>query len=125
MRVPIFDGGRRDARRAESGSQLRTERIRTKDLKQQMELDLRIAFDNLISAELQVKASEEGLQLAEKELEQAQRRYQAGVTNSLEVTDAQTRLIRARDNRISAVFQHNLSRLDLGTAMGTVERYLP
>jgi outer membrane protein TolC len=125
LRVPIFDGGRRDARRAESASQWRQEKVRTKDLRQQLELELRVAFDNLSSAELQVKTATEGLTLAERELEQAERRYKAGVTNSIEVTDAQTRLVRARDNRISALFQHNLARLDLGTAIGAVERYLP
>lgn len=125
LRVPIFDGGRRDARRAEAASQLRSEAIRSKDLRQQMELELRLAFDTLASAESQVKTAEEGLTLAQKELEQAQRRYHAGVANSLEITDAQTRLMRARENRIAAIFQHNLAKLDLGYATGAVERYLP
>jgi len=125
LRVPIFDGGRRDARRAESASLVRVEKSRTKDLREQLELEVRTALDNLSSAELQVKTAEEGLQLSERELEQAQRRYQAGVANSIEVTDAQTRLVRARENRINALFQHNLARLDLGTATGNVERYLP
>lgn len=125
LRVPIFDGGRREARRAESASQARTEGIRTKDLRQQLELDLRLAFENLSNAEAQVITAEEGLKLGEKELDQAERRYKAGVTTSVELTDAQTRLVRAQDNRISALFQHNLARLDLGTAMGAVDRFLP
>jgi outer membrane protein TolC len=62
--------------------------------------------------------------LAENELEQARRRYQAGVTNSLEVTDAQTRLDRARDNQINAVYNHNLARLELATATGTIQEYV-
>lgn len=125
LRVPVFDGGRRDARRAESASEMRQQQIRTSDLRRQIELELRLAFDSLRSSEQQVSTAEEGLRLAEKELEQAQRRFKNGVTNSLEVTDAQTRLARARDNRTSALFQHNLARLDLGTATGTVERFLP
>lgn len=124
LRLPLFDGGRRQALRAESASQWRSEQIRAKDLRQQIEMELRIAFDNLRSAELQTTAAEEGLRLAEREVEQAVRRYQAGVAGSLEVTDAQTRLARARDNRLAALFQHNLARLDLGTAMGTAERFL-
>jgi outer membrane protein TolC len=124
LRLPLFDGGRRQALRAESASQWRSEQIRAKDLRQQIEMELRIAFDNLRSAELQTTAAEEGLRLAERELEQAVRRYQAGVAGSLEVTDAQTRLARARDNRLAALFQHNLARLDLGAAMGTAERFL-
>ena len=125
LRVPLFSGGRREARSAESRVQVRAEALRTRDLRQQMELELRLAFESLASADLQVKTAEEGLQLAQRELEQAQRRYKAGLTSSLEVTDAQTRLTRAQDNRIAALFQHNLARIELGTAVGAVERYLP
>ena len=39
VRVPVFDGGRRDARRAESESQYRQERTRTRDLREQVELE--------------------------------------------------------------------------------------
>ncbi len=122
LRIPIFDGGRRDARRGEALSQLRQERIRTQDLKEQVVLEIKLALDSLRSAESQVKTAESGLQLAEGELEQAERRYKAGVASGIEVTDAQTRLTRARENRISALFNHNLARIDLGAAMGTVER---
>jgi len=41
------------------------------------------------------------------------------VTNSIEVTDAQTRLERARDSRIRALVNYNLAWLDLNAAMGT------
>jgi outer membrane protein len=121
LRVPIFDGGRRDARRVESASAYREEKIRTADLRDQIELDVRLALDSLRSADAQVKAAEDGLILAQNELAQAQRRYKAGVTNSIEVTDAQTRLDRARDNRISALYNYNVARIDLGTATGTIQ----
>lgn len=120
VRVPIFDGGRRDARRAESASQYRQERTRTNDLKEQVDLDVRLALDALRSAEEQVKVSREGLELATNELAQARRRYDAGVAGSLEVTDAQTRLERARDNQTTALFQYNVARVDLAQAMGNV-----
>jgi outer membrane protein len=120
VRIPIFDGGRRDARRAESASQFRQEKARTEDLKEQVELDVRLALDALRSAELQVKVAEEGLELSGNELAQARRRYDAGVAGSLEVTDAQTRLERARDNRTAALFQYNVARVDLAQAMGNV-----
>jgi outer membrane protein TolC len=121
LRVPIFDGGRRDARRVESASAYRQEKIRTADLRDQIELDVRLALDGLHSADAQVKAAEDGLMLAQNELAQAQRRYKAGVTNSIEVTDAQTRLDRARDNRINALYNYNVARIDLGTATGTIQ----
>ena len=120
LRVPIFDGGRRDARRAEFVSQFRQERVRTNDLHEQIELEVRMALDSLHSAEEQVKVAEAGLSLSQSEFTQARRRYEAGVASSLEVTDAQTRLERARDNRIAALFNHNIARFDLGQATGTI-----
>ena len=124
LRVPIFDGGRRDARRAEAASQFRQERVRTNDLHEQIELDVRMALDSLHSAEEQVKVAEAGLALSQSEFTQARRRYEAGVASSLEVTDAQTRLDRARDNRITALFNHNVARFDLGQATGTIQAML-
>jgi outer membrane protein TolC len=120
VRLPLFDGGRRDARRVESESQYRAEKVRTNDLKEQIELDVRLALDGLRSAEEEVKVANEGLELAGNELTQARRRYEAGVANSLEVTDAQTRLERARDNRTAALYGYNLARIDLAQATGKV-----
>ena len=124
LRVPIFDGGRRDARRVEAASQYRAETVRTKDLKEQIELDVRLALDALRSAEEQVAVAGDGLNLSENELAQARRRYEAGVAISLEVTDAQTRLERARDNRIQALYNYNLARIDLEQAIGQVRTSL-
>ena len=121
LRVPVFDGGRRDARRAESLSQLRVEQIRTRDLKEQIALDIRLALDALESATAQVSAAKEGIELADRELEHARRRYEAGVATSIEVTDAQARVQRARENQINALFNYNLARIDLNTAMGTID----
>ena len=125
LRIPLFDGGRRDARRAESASEYRQEQIRSQDLRDQVELDVRLALQSLHSADAEVKAAEEGLKLAQNELAQAERRYKAGVSNSIEVTDAQTRLQRARDNRVNALYNHNLARIDLGAATGTIRSMLP
>ena len=124
LKVPVFDGLRRDARRAESYSQYLQERTRTHDLLQQIELDVRLALDSLRSAEAQVSTARDGLTLSQNELAQAQRRYQAGVANSLEVTDAQTRLIRAQDNQTAALYNYNLARIDLATATGTISEYV-
>jgi len=124
LKVPVFDGGRRDARREESLSQYRQERVRRRDLEDQIELEVRLALNSLRAAANEVETAREGLALAENEVTQAQRRYQAGVTNSIEVTDAQTRLDRARENQIAALYDYNLARLDLATATGTIGEYV-
>lgn len=124
VRVPVFDGGRRDARRGESASQLRQEQIRGRDLMKQIEAEVRLAFASLQSADGQVKVAEQGLTLAGNELAQARRRYEAGVGTSIEVTDAQTRLARARDNRVAALFLHNLAKIELASAMGVIHKVI-
>jgi outer membrane protein TolC len=124
LKVPVFDGFRREARRAESYSQYKQETIRTRDLLQQIELEVRLALDSLRSAQAQVETARDGLGLSQNELAQAQRRYQAGVTNSIEVTDAQTRLIRAEDNQIAALYAYEVARIDLATATGTIGEFV-
>jgi outer membrane protein TolC len=124
LRVPIFDGGRRQARRAESFAEYRQEQIRARDLQQQAELEIRQALDAIRSAQAEVAAAEEGLKLADQELAQARRRYQAGVTTSVEVTDAQARLERARQNEVNALFNYNIARVDLSSATGTIQEFV-
>ncbi len=120
LELPVFDGGKIDAHRAESLSKLRRERIEMQDLRRQIELEVRLAFAGINLAREQITVAKEGLQLAQQEVEQARRRYQAGITSSLEVTDAQTRLERARENQITALFNYSLERINLGEAMGTI-----
>jgi outer membrane protein TolC len=124
LRIPVWDGGRRDARRAESASLYRQEQIRARDLKLQVEAEVRVAFEDLQSAAGQVAVAEQGVQLADAELAQARRRYQAGVGASIEVTDAQTRVARARDNRTAALFLHNLAKIELASAMGVIHKVI-
>jgi outer membrane protein len=124
VKVPIFNGGRREARAEENFSQLKQEQTRTRDIDQQVELEVRLAFDSVGSAATEVSTAREGVTLAQQELEQARRRYQAGVTNSVEVTDAQTRLDRARDNQIAALYDYNVARIDLATAAGKIQEYV-
>jgi outer membrane protein len=124
LKVPVFDGFRRRARREESFSEYKQEQIRTRDLGQQIELQVRVALESLRSAAAEVDAARDGLALADSELAQARRRFEAGVATSEEVIDAQTRLQRARDNQLNALYDYNAARLDLATATGTIGDYV-
>jgi outer membrane protein TolC len=122
VRIPVFEGGRIESHRVESGAELQQEKARTLELRRRIELEIRLALDALRSAAAQIQAAEEGQSLAENELAQARRRYEAGMTSNIEITDAQTRLQRARENTINALFNHNLARIDLMAAMGTIRK---
>jgi outer membrane protein TolC len=122
--IPLWDSGRRKARREETSSLLVTEQLKTKDLEQQVELEVRTALNNVYSAESVVLSAREARQLAENEVAQAQRRYQAGVGVPLEVTDAQARLDRARDSEVLALYGYNIARLDLALSTGDVDGFV-
>ena len=124
VQIPLFDGGRRQARTAESESQYRQEKVRLNDLRDQIDLQVRLALDALRSTDQEVTVASEGLTLAEKELSQARRRYEVGLANSVEVADAQARLATARDNRVVALYRHNVARIELAEATGTIESIL-
>lgn len=124
VRIPVWDGGRTDARRAEAASQQRMESIRTRDTARQVELEIRLAVEALKSSENQVAVAREALTQAEKELAQAERRVTAGVAGGLEITDAQARLARAREGDVSAVFRQQAARIALGVAVGNIDMVL-
>jgi outer membrane protein len=125
LRIPFFDGGRREARQAAAASRVREEHLRGEDLDQQVELELRIALESLELAKQQVEVTGAAVGLAEDEVAQARRRHLAGVASGVEVTDAQTRLARARDDEIAALFNYNEARLAFGQATGTVREMIP
>ena len=120
--VPIFDGGQRESRISETRSRVRQEYIRMKDVSDQVTLEVRNALLTLDSSTQQVSVSEKGLELALKELTFARDRFAAGLTTNIEVTNAQTSVARARDNRIEALFRFNASRINLARAKGEIEK---
>ena len=120
--IPIFDGGRREARIAEQSIHVKEEGIRMDDVKQQVEVEVRLALKTLESARQQVSVAEENLKLAESELELSRDRFQEGVTNNIEVVNAQTSLEQARDSKVDALYLFNLARVNLDRAVGQVEK---
>jgi len=118
VNIPLWDGGRRDAQRAEAASLLRQEQIRGDDVKRQVEMEVRTSIDMLRTADAQVHAAFEVAALAEREVEQAERRFREGVASSVEIADAQARLSRAREAKVTAIYQHRAARAELGMAMG-------
>src|SRR5262249_28577938 len=102
--VPVFDGGRRSAHARTADSQLRQAETRAKDVRDEIELEVRVAFDTLASAQDQLAAAESTLQLAQEELELARLRYDAQVTTQIDVLTAQAGLSAARSRRVNALF---------------------
>ena len=92
------------------------------DLRRGIEQDLREALLNLDSAAEQVAVANEGQELARRELQLAQDRFQQGTANNVEVITAQDELARAEENLTLAVTSHVNAKYALARAMGDTEK---
>jgi outer membrane protein len=122
VEIPIFTGGR-----------LRAERERTALLAQQAQKQIaqernrvteqvRDGQVELQAAAHQVTLGHKQVQLANEEVSLSQGRFQAGVTDNIEVTAAQDSLARANDTEIAALFRYNIARAQLARAVGSMEQ---
>ena len=116
--IPILDGFRREGRAAEQEAVVRETEVRARDLRQQIAADVDGALLDLASAEAQQAIASERLKLANDELAQARERFKAGVAGNIEVIDAQSSLLRARDTDIDARSAAATARVALARAAG-------
>jgi outer membrane protein TolC len=121
LTLPLFTGGRIQAEAARTT----LEQQRIDENRRQVEAriirEVKSALDELESARSSVEVANIGMTLANDEVAQAQRRFQAGVTTNIEVITAQDEFARASDNQIEALYRFNQSRANLARAMGNIE----
>ena len=117
--LPILDGFRREGRRAEQEAVVRESDVRVHDLRQQVSADVDGALLDLRSAGAQQQIAVERLQLAAQEVSEARQRFRAGVAGNIEVINAQSSLLRARDADIDARFAAVSARIALARSVGS------
>ncbi len=118
--VPIFDGFRRQGRVQEQSSAARDLENQARDLRVQVEADVRTAVLNLASSAEAVAAARERLSLAEQEVSQARERFQAGVASNADVISASQSLNVARTLLVDALTSYQASRVSLARAQGVI-----
>ncbi len=124
LSVPVFDGMRTSANRRIALSRQRVQENRLHSLELQISAELRLALHGVNSRNAQITVAEKSLRLAQEELRLAQQRYQQGVADNREIVEAQNRLALADDGFVEAVYQYNLSRVELARAKGDVRGVL-
>jgi outer membrane protein TolC len=120
LSLPIFDGFRREGRAEEQTSAARDLENRARDLRTQVEADVRTAVLNLASSTEAVAAARERLALAEQEVSQARERFQAGVAGNADVITAALSLNAARTLLVDALTSYQASRVALARAQGVI-----
>jgi outer membrane protein TolC len=122
IRVPIFEGGRIKGDILQANSTLSQRKAEVEDMRGRIEYEVRSAFLDLTSAAEQVRVAQSTLDLANQTLTQAQDRFRAGVTNNVEVVQAQEAVANSNDAFISSALQFNLAKLALARSLGVAER---
>ena len=123
LNVPIFNGGLTQGRVTAAASRQRQTELSLANVRGQVEEDVRLALTTLRTAAVQVRAADETVTLAQRELEMSRDRFKAGVADNLEVITAQTSLANARVSQVTALAQHNAARLNLAAALGRAESF--
>jgi outer membrane protein TolC len=118
LRFPIFQGGSVRARVLETDAALRQREAELEDLKGRIYYDVQNAFLDLKAAADRVQVAESAIKLANEQVQQSQDRFRAGVTNNVEVVQAQEALATASENYISSLQAHSAAKLELAKAMG-------
>ncbi len=121
LEFPLFTGGRIRAQVANAKLEEQHVAEDRRALDDRIVREVKTALEDLSAARNAVDVANLGYKLAQEEVAQAQRRFQAGVTTNVEVVTAQDALARASDNQISALYRFNLYRAALARATGDIE----
>ena len=118
----IFDGFRRERRVDEQRLRIDAEQHRIADLEAGIEAEVREARLDQASAREQMALATDRVRLAEEELAEARERFAAGVTGSVETTNAQSELAAARDALIQARLAAGAAQVNVARALGLLEQ---
>jgi outer membrane protein TolC len=118
IQVPIFEEGRirGDIYQAKAG--LKQSQDQLSDLQGRINAEIRTSFLDINAAAEQVQLADSTVKLAQEELSEARDRFAAGVTDNLEVVQAQGSLVNAQNQYVSSLYIHNLAKLTLARSLG-------
>ena len=118
LKFPIWQGGRIGGDIEQAGAALTQRQAELADLHGQVESDVRKAYLDMDAARSQVAVAAENLQVTRENLTLTRQRYEAGVSDNVEVVQSQEAVAGAELDYINGVFAHNLAKLSLARAVG-------
>jgi outer membrane protein TolC len=125
VRIPIWQGGRTKGQTEIAEAALVQRRAELEDVKGRIESEVRNAFFDLQAASSQVEVARKNIEVATQNLDLTRQRFDAGVSDNLEVVQSQEALSTAHTDYINSVFAHNLAKLTLARAIGRAAEALP
>src|SRR3984885_14400173 len=121
LRIPIFQGGRVHGDVLRADASVTAERERLEDLRARIDQEVRDVYLDLEASAQEVSVEKSAVTLATQNLEQSRDRFASGVTDNIEVVQAQDALAIANDAYIASVYSHNIAKISLARAIGVAE----
>jgi outer membrane protein TolC len=118
LRVPIWQGGRAKGDMEEANAALAQRRAELEDLKSLVESQVRKAYLDLQASASQVEVAQKNVQVSKETLGLTKQRFEAGVTDSVEVVQSEQTVASAELDYINSEFGLNLAKLSMARAMG-------
>lgn len=125
VRVPIWQGGRIKGQTEVAEAVLGQRQAELEDLKGRIESEVRNAYFDLQAAASQVEVARKNIQVTTQNLDLTRQKFEAGVSDNVEVVQSQEALSTANTDYINSVFAHNLAKLSLARAIGRASEALP
>jgi outer membrane protein TolC len=122
LNIPIFAGGKIHSDVLEAEAQLKQARSQLGDVRGRIDYEVRSSLLDLNSAAEQVEVARSSVDLAEQALTQSRDRFTAGVTDNLEVVQAQEAVAGAHESYIQSLYAHNLAKVELARSIGDAEQ---
>ncbi len=119
--APILQIAKTHGDELSADAQYQQAQARLSDQIQQVNADIRDSILDIQAAAKLVEATKSNVDLAKEELDEAQQRFHAGVSDNLPVSQAQTETEQANDQYIRALYQHNVAKLALARALGVAQ----
>jgi len=124
IKIPIWQGGRASGDIEQSEAALDQRRAEVEDTRKRIESDVRNAYLDLQAATSQLELSRNNEVVAKENLRLTQEKFDAGISDSVEVTQASEAVASAALDSITALFAHNLAKLSLIRSLGGAEKRL-
>ena len=121
LRLPIFQGGRVHGDNLVADSLLARARQRLEDLRAGIDQQVRDAFLDLQDTAQEVSVEKNAVRLATQTLQQSRDRFSSGVTDNIEVVQAQESLADANDTYIASLYRYNIAKISMARATGVAE----
>lgn len=120
LNFPFFEGGLRKAELSEAKARERQAALFYEDLKKGIGIEVQTAYLDLVTQKGILLFLDDQLAFARDNFQAVARQFDFGLSNSLDVLDANTLLVSAETKAVSAVYNYRFALLRMKKATGTL-----